>query len=262
MRRILIHPGFHKTGTTSAQAFLNKNRKQINRHYAIVGPSRARQAGLINAARAFTRSGSPEDAAAFTAKTHEVLDTIDFRARRGLILSDENLAGRRPGGDVSTAYQRLPEVMTLLTQALTAHFEPDPCEIAIYLSTRDLASWAYSLWGHNVRKSRVTEAFASPIVPGISLEERAETLRTALPDASHLTRPLEALANTTFGPGTPIADWLHAGPGDFSKLLAGPLAGAAPPLEKTEACLEMNRSIEDDLVLRMAKQDLLDDAND
>lgn len=271
MRRILIHPGFHKTGTTSAQAFLNTNRKVINRHYAILGPSRLRQAGLINAARAFTGSGLSEDAAAFTAKTQDILNATHFGARRGLILTDENLAGRRPGGDFSGAYQRLPEIMGHLVQTLRAHFAPDPCEITIYLSTRALAPWATSLWGHNVRKSRViedgpfegtTECLVSPIVPNIDLDACAAALRAALPDVVHVTRALEDVTDTPFGPGTPFADWLCAGPGDFAVMVPGPRTGVSPPMATTQACLELNRTIEDDLVLRMAKQDLLDGSDD
>ena len=50
MRRVLLHLGLHKTGTTAAQSFLYDNRELIWPHFALVLPYRTRKSGLSRAA--------------------------------------------------------------------------------------------------------------------------------------------------------------------------------------------------------------------
>ena len=50
MRRIMLHLGLHKTGTTAAQSFLYENRELIWPHFALVLPYKTRKTGLSGAA--------------------------------------------------------------------------------------------------------------------------------------------------------------------------------------------------------------------
>jgi hypothetical protein len=49
-RRVILHAGFHKTGTTSVQEFLRANRSALKKHVAIRLKPQMRD--LIHAARA------------------------------------------------------------------------------------------------------------------------------------------------------------------------------------------------------------------
>ena len=246
MRRVLLHLGFHKTGTSSAQAFLRTNRRLINPRYALVLPQKTRQnGGLVARAFDYTRPGQPQCLAEFEKGWAELLSRIDFGKRRGLILSDENLSGPRPGTFPGRGYAKAGDIANCMVEALHRHFAPEPCDITVYLSLRGESDWLRSLWVHELRKSDLEEdleQFAKRVSTVLSIESRAAEIGGQLQGARLKTGWLEDLAQTRFGPGTPFANFLESGPGSFDRLAQVPPKGSAPDETTIARLLELNRA--------------------
>jgi hypothetical protein len=256
MRRVLLHLGFHKTGTTSAQGFLRQNAPVIRKHYIFLGPGRTRPMGLTRAALAFTDNGTDAERRAFQSQLSHSLKQLSFGQARGLIISDENIGGRRPDQDLDYAYKHLPQVLEACIDPIKHHFAPEDCDIAVYLSTRDPQAWARSLWGHAVAKTHLSEAqdaFVTRATSVLSLNERVSAVRARLNGIPVRSERLEDLAPQPFGPGAPFADWLKAGPGDFSGLVPGQHLGKGHPAEDLDALHSLNRKIPDKTVLDLLK---------
>ena len=106
MQTFLIHPGFHKTGTTSLQSFLNANRKHFAQHDISVylGP----QMGALSlAGRRYGRNPGPMTLKKFKRSVLGFLDGVDDAST--IVVSRESLAGRMVGdvrddGSIVTDY--------------------------------------------------------------------------------------------------------------------------------------------------------------
>ena len=95
-RRVIIHAGFHKTGTTTIQRYLRSNGKHIWPRCSLTLPGRVRNGAALMAVR-YSRYGTPALLDAFARDLHETLSAIDVGQSRKVLISDENLAGRMPG---------------------------------------------------------------------------------------------------------------------------------------------------------------------
>jgi hypothetical protein len=109
MSRIVIHAGFHKTGTSTPQAWLGAARGLLRPHAKIV-PARGMQA-LLHACRACSTLPEPLSPAKVAARADAFARGIAGLKGRALILSAEALPGRppgRPGIDSCAAAPRPP----------------------------------------------------------------------------------------------------------------------------------------------------------
>lgn len=234
--RVLLHPGFHKTATTTAQGFLQENSALIWPHAALVLPARIR----------------PVSAAVFAGgdvagAMRDFLAGLALSPRRTVIISAENLLGPMPRGTAALPY---PAAVPALRAILGAFGELGwPVETTLYLSTRDTAGWTESLWAHHARKDRAEpftdglETFRARIPP---LAAEVARIRDAFPGLPLLTRDTREFAALPFGPGQPFVDFLG---------IDAPFRAIAPrnpslPRDVTEAFLDLNRTREGAALLR------------
>ncbi len=265
MRRVLLHLGLHKTGTTVAQSFLYKNRKLIWPHFSLILPYKTRKTGLADAATRHSIYRMSSTLAEFKAGVGDVLQSIDFGTRRGLILSEENFAGLRPSRNSAEGYAAVPELAAALVDLIHDRLRGDPVDITIYLSLRQQEDWLYSLWAHDLRRTRLVQDFnsfrtAMDHLP--SLQETADALQSRLPTVKVKTEWLENLREQRFGPGAPFADFLDL-PNDKTMQLVTPEAHTArAPDDILMELLELNRSALDDATLMTQKKAILRRAKD
>ena len=95
VQRIVVHGGFHKTGTTSIQSFLMANGKHLWPHMALVMPARINDITKIATMHSVIRDPLSLDEYQFRMTTF--LRTLDIGKKRHLCISSENLAGLIPG---------------------------------------------------------------------------------------------------------------------------------------------------------------------
>lgn len=255
MRRVMLHLGLHKTGTTAAQSFLFENRERIWRHHALVLPYRTRQSGLSDTATRYSVYGTHSVLTEFSNGMRALLGTLDFGHKRGLILSEENFSGLRPSRNPAVGYEAAPELAACLVGLIRNRFVEEDLDITLYLSLRQRADWLRSLWAHDLLRSRLLQDFESyqhRLASVQAPEDAAQAIRAHLPSVNLQTEWLEDMRDHPLGPGAPFAAFLNL-PKEQSRHLVAPkrINSALPDTVLTQL-LALNRSAldEGDLVLQ------------
>ena len=259
-RCVVVHAGFHKTGTTTTQATLLRNGKALWPTHAVVLPGR-----LTHVLRMATLHSTLRDAltlAEFRHRLDAFLATLDLGARRGLVLSAENLSGLIPGRKEVTGYDAAPALLAETARALAARW-PD-LDLHVILTTRDPAAWLRSTWWQNLRSSRLTEdleSYAARLGPGLDLSATVEAVtaavRAVLPGASVRAAPIEPLRDAALGPATPVLEAMGLAPATLAALEPAPAMNAAPDAATVTQVLALNRGPLDAAACRAAKAALL-----
>jgi len=254
--RIIIHAGFHKTGTTTVQKTLRANRDVLRTHCRII--LRPGMVALCEAARAYSVSRSQTDLAMIGYEAAALADGWSARGK-DIVISSEDLAGHMPGRRGLTAYDATPRIMQTMCEAFAAA-APDS-EQTLYFTTRAAAPWLRSCYVQHLRATRITQdadEYAANMAGSANLDQIVEQVADAVPpiQVPHIqviAQPLEA-CNTPLGPLAPLLDLL--GGIDPATLTPRPPDNTAPPQGKIDAMLALNRSALSDADWRVAKDTL------
>lgn len=252
MRRVFIHAGFHKTGTTTAQAFLHANRKVIWPRYALVLPGRI--AEVTRAATFHSATGDPLSLSEFRFRLQEFLETLSLGEKRGICLSAEDLTGLRPASGNANGYKSAPVLMKATVDTFRAVFGDDT-QITVYLSTRTPQHWLRSLWAHLLVKTRLRSdfpTFAAEMAGQADLDQVVEAVRRQLGPGIVKTARLEDLRDMRFGPAAPFVEFLDLPPWLSGKLVDVAPANASPSPAVCAELLALNRGpLDDDALLQV-----------
>ncbi len=147
-RRLILHVGVQKTGTTSIQRFLKLRASELADCLIVRTPEEGTpMRPLGRAAVALSLSGQKDDREALRAAFDDVLDTVPD-GPQPVILSHENLAGAMPGnGGETRLYPALPRILKILDKSAQAR--GFSCDVVLY--TRQMLSWRPSVWAQAVR---------------------------------------------------------------------------------------------------------------
>lgn len=261
MRKVLLHLGLHKTGTTAAQSFLFENRALIWPHHALVLPYRTRKSGLSEAATRYSLYGTPGTLSDFNDQMRRFLKSLTFGRKRGMVLSEENFSGLRPSRNLAVGYEAAPDLATCLVDLVRERFAREEVQITVYLSLRARDSWLRSLWAHDLQRTRLVQDFdnfCDRMAPVASPKAVAEEIRGRLPSVLVRHQWLEDLQTRPFGPGTPFADFLDLPAAEAAKLVGPKRTNTGLPEAALLQMLEMNRSALDDAVLIDQKEALVE----
>ncbi|WP_170448838.1 hypothetical protein [Ruegeria arenilitoris] len=262
-RRILLHLGLHKTGTTAAQSFLFENRTLIWPRHALVLPYVTRKSGLSEAATRHSLYGTFGTLSEFGNRWRELLATLDFGEKRGLILSEENFSGLRPSRNLVVGYAEAPDLAACLVDTLRNRLVGSELDITVYLSLRQRGSWIRSLWAHDLQRTRLVQdfdTFRERLEELPSLQQTADAVRDRLPSVRVQTEWLEDLREHSFGPGTPFAEFLDLPPEKAALLVKPTRSNPALPQEALSEMLELNRSGLDEAALVRQKARIVERA--
>jgi len=261
MTRIIVHAGFHKTGTTSLQAFVETN-KSILKPWADIhlktDLGRARYLGRWYGQRpVFWRLWM------FRHGFRRFLSGIPDAPT--IFISRESFSGMMPGffrrnGAQVTAYvdQAVPLAHEIIL-GLRRRFGPS-CQIEFLYTTRQGQPWLKSLHAHIVRTSSLRddfEAFQRRFGPPPNLDHQAGTIATAIAPVKVHVATLEDAAGHRLGHGravlsllgVPRRDWPRFGDSSHNNL------GQSDAL--TDEFLEMNRRERSGPELKAAKKAML-----
>ena len=260
MRRVLLHLGFHKTGMTAAQSFLHENRELIWPHFALVLPYKTRKAGLNEAATRHSIYRLDDTLAGFGGQLHSFFDGLDFGARRGLILSEENFLGLRPSRNKSEGYGAAPELAETVVSVLRRRLVGDETDITVYLSLRNRDAWLRSLWAHDLQLSRMVQdldGFCADLAHLPSPQDTADRIRDRLPTVTVRTAWMEALKGHHLGLGAPFAEFLALPPGKSAQLVKPVHESPQLSDDVLREMLALNRSSLDEAALITQKKALI-----
>ena len=154
--RILLHPGFHKTGTSSLQRGAAAQFDALApRLQLMLTPD------LIEAARAARHYSERRTADAlerFAKEFQRAVADRDSRDRRPLLISSEVLSGHLPGLKGVETYAAAPALARSAVDILHRYYGAD-ARITVWFTTREPEAWLRSLYWQNLRAQRLTEEF-------------------------------------------------------------------------------------------------------
>lgn len=264
MTRVIVHAGYHKTGTTSLQDFMAANRDRLAPVLAYYGKMDFLGAGAN--ARIYAQRPYPWRLVRFRRSLRKFLKSIPNDEL--VVLSRETFSGGMPGhhrvgGALMTSYfgPALKLAHAIIAE-LRRRFGPD-VEITFFYTTREREAWIRSVHGHLLRSIRLTEDFETfrAHFPALaSPAEEAQRMAGALSPIPVATAALEDWGSTTEGPAGALLD-LAGVPADLRARLAPvPRANLGQSGDLRAAFLDLNRQGLSKSRLRAAKARLADEA--
>lgn len=212
MTRIILHVGFHKTGTSSIQGFFRRNSERLSHHLLFVSMEDIHETAV--AARLYSLRPFPWRRRRLVAAANALVASLPDG--KTILISREQLSGAMLGasnifGRRKTNYTRLAkEIGRILVDALRARFGPET-QIDFYYSLRETESWMQSLYGHLLSSGRLKDDY-----------DRFRKRFSDMPDAESQAREIAAHAGAHAihisylhdskdlpqGPATPLLDVL------------------------------------------------------
>ncbi|WP_417809374.1 hypothetical protein [Thioclava sp.] len=214
--RVIVHAGFHKTGSSTIQAILREARDRLpdwvfGLRYDIAGISRAARHVSIN--------GDPLELGLFKAALADWLGE-QRRDASGIVISNERIMGAMPGDPNVTSYAIAPILLGAMRDVIQKQLGKS-VDLKFYLATRDPAAWIDSLHWQQVRTSSLTEtqaAFRARIAPHFDIEKVLAETRAALGDTPLIVRALEDTRSLPEGPISPLLDLMGLSPTERAQI--------------------------------------------
>ena len=259
-RRIILHPGFHKTGTTTLQATLRENRVALKKHAAL--RLRWHLRDVVAAARGYSTDRDPFTLIKAQTRFASMVNELPGMPRRTLIISAEELSGHMPGRGDLEDYSAAPVLLYAYWEVLKTRFPQ--ANIMIYLTTRAPRDWMVSAHWEHVKSSSMTmdlDAFCARYPKAAALDDMVSEIASRVPVPVH-AHPLEACRDLALGPADPLFDLCDL-PADVRASLQ-PVHPANQRLgaDVLNAMIDVNRKISDPAARKAAKQAILTEAQE
>lgn len=228
--RLVVHPGFHKTGTSSVQAQLEAARERLAPRWAV-----GLRADLLDApaaARAYSEGRSPVELGLFQAALADWFESPAVAQAQGAVISCEDLCGHMPGRPGITDYSAAAALLGALVKVAKAVFGPR-LDLRFHLSTRGSEDWLQSLHWQLARTGTLGETgarFRKRMAPHADLAAMARRLADAVAPWPLDTLPLEEAAALAQGPVTPLLDLMGLGTDERTAFSPQERRNARPPL--------------------------------
>lgn len=253
--RVLIHAGFHKTGTTTMQKTLRANRARLKPHLRIV--LRPGMTALCEAARAWSVSRSQMDLGLLRFEAAALAEGWRAGDPRPVLLSSEDLCGHMPGRRGLLTYDAAPQLLHGIAEAIaTVHSD---AEIGVFLTTRAPGPWLASCHAQHLRAMRMTldaDTYAQDYRASADLAGMAGKIAKAVDPHPVHSAALEDWADHPLGPLAPLLNCAGLPATVRDALDPLPALNTAPDPTQKAQLLALNRSDLDDAALKAAKKAL------
>lgn len=254
--RVILHAGFHKTGTTTLQQALHRNRDALAPHLRLIPRATMMPAGRT--ARAFSASGDPLEMALFRYELAQAIEGWDSTDPRPVVISQEDLCGHMPGRHGVDRYGAAVALMQAAVKTL-ADVHPG-ARPEVFFSTRAAEPWLASVHAQHLRATRMrldAAEFAERYREAADLAAVADAVAAALAPLPVHRAALEECRDRPLGPLDPLLDLLDLPDASRAGLEPQPPANTAPPADCAAELLALNRSRMEDAAVHAAKQALL-----
>jgi hypothetical protein len=253
--RFLVHPGFHKTGTSSVQAYVARNRAVLEPRLRILTMEDFPRA--VTAARRHSTDPAPKRLDSYAEGLREGLAPLDRADPRPVFITCEKFLGWIPGRKDNWSYAAAPDFMERLVGAVKDTYPG--ARITLLFTTRAPEAWVRSVYWQNLRAMRITESledYAPRLARAAQLDDVVAQVRARLGDRAEVqAHRLEALRDRPLGPFGAMLEGLKIDGGD----LPSPGRYNMQPRGAAEELLALNRSELDDTALEAAKRRLIRD---
>lgn len=256
-QRIVIYAGFHKTGTSTAQAVLRRNRAALRAETAMILPFGLKP--VRSAARGFSTWRDQLTLARAGIRFGNRVREMHLQPARKLLVTSEELSGHMPGRGTLADYSAAPELMRAYADALHQLFGAR-LHLTFVFSLRGAEAWLKSAYGEHVKSSRMTmdfDAFRDRYVGAADFSTIVDSVRAAVTPHVVLETWLENAAARPLGPADPLLDTIGITAACRAVLHPVPPANTAPADAVLNELLAINRSPRTDTEARAAKQAVL-----
>jgi len=256
---LVVHAGFHKTGTSSLQAALRLHAPPLAPLWAV--ETRATHPALIRAteaARALSLDPGPGRMASLRTALDDWVLGLALLPGQGLLVSSEDFAGHMPGRHGLTDYRAAIPIAEALHAALARH-RPD-LPLTLLYTTREPAGWLRSIhWQLSKHEDMLQgpNRFARSHAAAADFAAILDALRRALPDTPVRQADLSDLARRRLGPVEAIYDAARLPDPLRARLPVPPRANQAPPHDLARVFVTLNRADLPRDRLRQMKRDML-----
>ncbi len=244
---VIIHAGFHKTGTTSVQAMIERERDRLSDYANFyvkgqIGPAR-------DIARRYGQFPNRYTLKRFADAFEEFLNKCP--SGKPIVISRETLSGAMLTGEGRwpfrrDRYKRISlNLARVMVQAAQNVFGPE-VQVTLLYTTRDDAGYLRSVYGHMLRDSELTESFEEfqqRFRHEINLQKTANKISKALPKVNVVTASLAEISQSARGPGQIILDVLNI-PNDLQAQIKPPIMRNNPGIsdELADQLLQLNQT--------------------
>ena len=240
MRRIVVHPGFHKTATTTVQTALAAQADLLAPHVQLI--FRDDILSAARSAQAYSKDRDPVSLSVFLMEFASFLETCDPHDPRPMLISNEDLCGFLIGRHEVRDYSAAPALMQAVATAVGKVMGASG-ELVFYLSTRR-GGWLDSCHWQLLRAGRMTQAadaFARQFAGAADLGRQVAAIRQAVHPVPVKETALEDMTGR-LGPLQPVLDLLEL-PQHVIDLVPRPARGNSQgSREVRDALLEINQS--------------------
>ncbi|WP_394152026.1 hypothetical protein [Loktanella salsilacus] len=265
MVHVIVHPGFHKTGTSSLQSWLGQNRRALKPYLSFYGKADFLTAG--SAARIYGQKPYPWRLRAFRRSFDRFLNKIPDAPV--IVLSRETFSGSMPGhrrfpGRIITGYRSVAVPLgQQVIAALQTRFGAD-VQITFLYTLRERESWIRSVYGHLLRSIHLRDdydTFRARFPNLIDPRAEAESIAKTLGVAAHFV-DLSEVSDRHEGPAAAVLDLLGVPDKVRAALAPAGRANSGQSKAMEAEFLRMNRASRDKAALKLAKDAMLKVARD
>ena len=256
-RRVVLHIGFHKTGTTSIQRTLRTNRAVLKAKF--IQGLKWRFPLLINAARGYSTYGDAMSLAKFSIRLDALLAELPAFKHRGFVMTCEELAGHIPGRAELQNYGAAVALMKEIREAFERRYErPD---LHFVFTTRAPEPWLESAYWEHVKSSSMTlslEEFRAQFSEAAQFTKVLDEIEKVVAPYPLSRIALEDCADHRLGPADPILRLAGLTDDDLANLEAIGPANTRLPQNVLDGLLAINRQEPDSAKRRAAKAAFLE----
>lgn len=238
--RFTIHAGFHKTGTTTLQLLLRKNKALLSDHAQIL--LRDDMLRVCTAARGYSATKSALDLGLVQYELAEVLEGLP-NTPQDIILSSEDLAGYMPGRRNVKDYAAAPPLMMALADTILA-LHPG-AEITFFFTTRAAQPWLRSCYAQHLKVVRMVmsgDDYMRDFAASADLDQIVDAVAAAVPQARVDSIALETAGPDRLGPLDTLLSLANIPQAICTQIAPVPRANTAPDPEVLTQLLALNRS--------------------
>lgn len=242
--KIVIHAGFHKTGTSSVQTALRHNRARLKPFAALALKWRIRE--VLHAMRAYSTLPDPISQMKVSHRLDHWLREMPDLKRRGMIVSAEELAGHMPGREGIDDYGAAVALAVEIRNAMRRRYgNPD---LHFLYTTRAPETWLESAYWEHVKSSSMTidlQTFLARHQRAAKFSPVLEAIRDAVAPCPVTVVPIETCRDMRLGPAEVVLRCLGLNDHDLASFEEIAPANTRLPLPVLQELLDLNRNIGD-----------------
>ena len=242
---VVLHPGFHKSGTTSLQHFLDQNKTLLSTHINVLSWGDFPE--ITKIMRPVSKVNLPILDGLYRKAFRAALSSVD--TQKHLVLSREILLGMVPGnkdilGRTITSYARSSlRLLPICLDEIKALYGED-VDIIVFLTVRDHDTWMWSVYRHLVKVNLRTGSFVQfqrELRDFTGTHAEADALIAAHPDVTFLKSRLEDVADKPLGHAELILKLLEIPQAIVDQLQRAERKHVGIPTDRIEDLIAINR---------------------